>query len=53
MEIAALRATARTRRANANRLVAAIDRLQREIDAIFVDKPVLEETRASRARKRR
>ena len=53
MEIAALRATARKRRANANRLVAAIDRLQRQIDAIFVDKPVLEDTGASRARKRR
>ena len=53
MEIADLRATASKRRANANRLVAAIDRLQRQIDAIFVDKPVLEDTRASRARKSR
>ena len=43
MEIAALRATAKKRRANANRLVAAIDRLQRQIDAIFVDKPLLED----------
>ena len=40
MEIAALRATAKTRRANADRLVAAIDRLQRQIDAIFVEEPV-------------
>ena len=53
MEIAALRATAKTRRANAARLVAAIDRLQRQIDAIFVEEPVPADSAATRVKKRR
>ena len=53
MEIAALRATAKKRRANADRLVAAIDRLQRQIDAIFVAEPVSADSAAARVKKRR
>jgi len=53
MEIAALRATAKKRRANADRLVAAIDRLQRQIDAIFVEQPVAADAVAARVKKRR
>ena len=53
MEIAALRATAKKRRANADRLVAAIDRLQRQIDAIFVEEPVPADSAAALVKKRR
>ena len=53
MEIAALRATAKSRRANADRLVAAIDRLQRQIDAIFVEQPVAADAVAAGVKKRR
>jgi hypothetical protein len=53
MEIAALRATAKRRRAIADRIVEAIDRLQRQIDAIFVGGSVPDDTSASRARKGR
>ena len=53
MEIAALRATAKKRRANADRLVAAIDRLQRQIDAIFLAEPVPADSAAARVKKRR
>ena len=53
MEIAALRATAKKRRANADRLVAAIDRLQRQIDAIFVEEPVPADSAAARVKKGR
>ena len=53
MEIAALRATAKRRRANAERIVAAIDRLQRQIDAIFVEEPVPADSAAARVKKGR
>jgi hypothetical protein len=52
MEIAALRAQARRRRATANSIVEAIDRLQRKIDAIFPVDSAADESPAAHAKKK-